>query len=90
MVSKSLITVTVYVKFFLRICRLEICIPFHISLIQFNQYFTSSFNTVFKKVVYTNSEQIPVASRSKAWVSGRSHAGAAGSNLAGSMDIYLW
>jgi hypothetical protein len=41
-------------------------------------------------VVYTNSEQIPVASRSKAWVSGRSHAGAAGSNLAGSMDIYLW
>ena len=78
MVSKSLITLSVYVQFFLRIGKLENCILFHISLIQFNQYFTYSFNTVYKKVVYTYSEQIPVASPSQAWVSGRSHAGNAG------------
>jgi hypothetical protein len=32
---------------------------------------------------------IPVAARSKAWVCGRSLAGIAGSNLAGSMDVFL-
>jgi len=32
---------------------------------------------------------IPVASRSKAWVCGRSLAGIAGSNLARRMDVYL-
>jgi len=84
MVSKSLITLSAYVQFFFLIGKLENCILFHITLSQFNQYF---FNKLFRKVVY--SEQIPVSSRSQAWVSGRSHAGTADSNPVGSMDIFL-
>jgi hypothetical protein len=35
------------------------------------------------------SEPIPVAARSKAWVYGQSLAGVASSNSAGGMDVYL-
>jgi hypothetical protein len=40
-------------------------------------------------IFYTNIAPIPVAARSKAWVSVRSLAGIVGSNPAGDMDVYF-
>ena len=57
-----------------------------------NVVLLTTFN-IYNKFLYSNhphsSLPVPVASRSKTWVCGRSPAGVVGSNPTGGMDVYL-
>jgi hypothetical protein len=53
---------------------------------ELEKYSTHSLS-LFIWITYNSNQPIPVAERSKAWVSGRSLSGIAGSNPTGGMDV---